>query len=84
MILNQLKPKQPGWQAQPNLQFTYLPIKHLTMKATKTNPAISKLVDRFEDELLNILLEDLRNLSVRNQFMHNNKKVALPTTRKAA
>lgn len=54
------------------------------MKATKTNPAISKLVDRFEDELLNILLEDLRNLSVRNQFMHNNKKVALPTTRKAA
>lgn len=53
------------------------------MKATKTTPTINKLVARFEDELLNILLEDLRNSRVRNQFMHN-KKVAAPQTRKAA
>ena len=53
------------------------------MKATKTNPTINKLVDRFEDELLNILLEDLRNFNVKNQFMHN-KKAAAPQNRKAA
>jgi len=54
------------------------------MKATKTNPTINELVVRFDDELLNILFEDLRNLSVRNQFMHNNEKVAVPQTGKAA
>lgn len=53
------------------------------MKTTKKKPTVNELVDRFEDELLNILLEDLRNLSVRNQFVHN-KKVAAPSTRKAA
>jgi hypothetical protein len=38
------------------------------MKATKTNTtAISKLVARFEDELMEILLEDLRNLKARNK-----------------
>ena len=54
------------------------------MKATKTNPTINELIARFDDELLNILLEDLRNLSVRSQFMHNNKKAAVTQTRKAA
>jgi hypothetical protein len=53
------------------------------MKAYKTTTAISKLVDRFDEELLNILLEDLRNFNERNQFVSNNKKVVLPT-RKAA
>ncbi|WP_158642920.1 hypothetical protein [Mucilaginibacter ginsenosidivorax] len=54
------------------------------MKASKTNPTISELIARFDDELLNILLEDLRNFKERNQFVHNNKKVAVPSTRKAA
>lgn len=55
------------------------------MKAHKTNSAISELVARFDDELLNILLEDLRNFRERNQFVqNNNKKVAAPQIRKAA
>nr|MBB6232999.1 hypothetical protein [Mucilaginibacter sp. FT3.2] len=49
------------------------------MKAHKTNTVISKLVNRFDDQLLNILLEDFRNFRERNQFM-NNKKVTVQQT----
>ncbi|GAA3988735.1 hypothetical protein [Mucilaginibacter dorajii] len=55
------------------------------MKATKTNTtAISKLVARFDDELMEILLEDLRNFRARNQFRKNNQQVAAQQTLKAA
>jgi hypothetical protein len=53
------------------------------MKAFKITPSTSKLVARFDDELLNILLEDLRNFKLRHQFI-NNKQVAAQQTRKAA
>jgi hypothetical protein len=54
------------------------------MKAFKITPSTSKLVARF-DELLNILLEDLRNFKLRHQFINNNnKQVAAQQTRKAA
>jgi len=54
------------------------------MKATKTTPTINKLIARFDDELLNILLEDFRNFKVRRQFMYNNRKAAAQQTCKAA
>ena len=53
------------------------------MKAYKITPSTSKLVARFDDELLNILLEDLRNLKLRNQFI-NKKQVVAQQISKAA
>ncbi|WP_295716714.1 hypothetical protein [Mucilaginibacter sp.] len=55
------------------------------MKAFKITPSTSKLVARFDDELLNILLEDLRNFKLRHQFINNNnKQVAAQQISKAA
>lgn len=45
---------------------------------------MSKLINRFDDELLNILLEDLRNFKLKNQFVKNNTQVATQQTSKAA
>ena len=55
------------------------------MKASKTNTtAISKLVAQFDDELLAILLEDLRNFNERNQFKKNNNQAFVQQVLKAA
>ena len=55
------------------------------MKAFKITLSTSKLVARFDDELLNILLEDLRNFKLKNQFIsNNNKQAAAQQTRTAA
>jgi len=54
------------------------------MKAYKIAPSMSKLINRFDDELLNILLADLRNFKLKNQFVKNNTQVAASQTSKAA
>ena len=43
------------------------------MKAYK-KPSTSKLVARFDEELKNILMEDLRSFRERNQFKNIKKK----------
>ena len=43
------------------------------MKAYK-KPSTSKLVARFDEELKNILMEDLRSFRERNQFTNIKKK----------
>lgn len=43
------------------------------MKATK-RPATSKLVTRFDNELMNLLMDDLKAFRTRNQFVKNNKQ----------
>jgi hypothetical protein len=53
------------------------------MKTTKTSSA-SKLVARFDTELKNILMEDLRNFRVKNKVMNINSQTAAQQTRSAA
>jgi hypothetical protein len=53
------------------------------MKAYQPTPAITKLMARFDSELLELLREDLKNYRERNQFK-NNKQVAVQQTRTAA
>jgi len=45
------------------------------MKAYKIAPSMSKLINRFDDELLNILLEDLRNFKLKNQFLKTTRRL---------
>jgi len=52
------------------------------MKSSK-KPSTSKLVARFDEELKNLLMEDLRSLRERNQFK-NIQKVAAQRTLSAA
>jgi len=54
------------------------------MKTNKTTPSVTKLIAQFDDQLLEILLEDLRNRNLRTQFMSNNKQDAAQQTRTAA
>ena len=53
------------------------------MKAYQPTPAITKLMARFDSELLELLREDLKNYRERNQFK-NNKQVAAQQTLTAA
>ena len=46
--------------------------------------AISKLVARFDEELLNILKEDLRAFKENNQFTTSNKQATAQRNLKAA
>ena len=54
------------------------------MKAYKPTPAITKLLARFDAELLELLREDLKNYRDKTQFMSNNKQVAAQQTLSAA
>lgn len=54
------------------------------MKAYKPTPAITKLLARFDAELLELLREDLKNYRAKTQFMSNNKQVAAQQTLSAA
>lgn len=47
--------------------------KHLPMK-TFNKPATSKLATRFDNELKTLLMEDLKVLRERNQFVNSNKR----------
>ncbi|MEO8947095.1 MAG: hypothetical protein ABI308_01710 [Mucilaginibacter sp.] len=42
---------------------------------TNKKPATSKLLTRFDNELKNLLMEDLRVFRERNQFKGNNQAV---------
>ncbi|WP_166091216.1 hypothetical protein [Mucilaginibacter inviolabilis] len=53
------------------------------MKNYKT-PSASKLITRFENQLLEILLEDLRNFRARNRFKQSNQQKAAQQTLSAA
>jgi hypothetical protein len=54
------------------------------MKAYKPTPAITKLLARFDAELLELLTEDLKNYRAKTQFMSNNKQVVAQQTLSAA
>ncbi|MET3501381.1 hypothetical protein ABIC45_002993 [Mucilaginibacter rubeus] len=54
------------------------------MKAYKPTSAITKLLARFDAELLELLREDLKNYRAKTQFMSNNKQVAAQQTLSAA
>jgi hypothetical protein len=43
-------------------------------------PATSKLVTRFDNELKNLLMEDLKAFREPNQFLPSNKQAACTTT----
>lgn len=49
--------------------------KHLPMK-TYNKPSTSKLVARFDNELKNLLMEDLKAFRERNKFVTSNKQIA--------
>jgi hypothetical protein len=51
---------------------------------TFNKPATSKLVTRFDNELKNLLMEDLRSFRERNQFSSSNKQEAVQQQLKAA
>ena len=51
---------------------------------TFNKPATSKLVTRFDNELKNLLMEDLRSFRERNQFSSSNKQAAVQQQLKAA
>jgi hypothetical protein len=53
------------------------------MKTHKT-PSTSKLVSRFDTELKNILLEDLKNFRVKNKVMSINQQAVVQHTLSAA
>jgi hypothetical protein len=53
------------------------------MKNYKT-PSASKLIARFENQLLDILLEDLRNFRAKNRFKQNNQQTAVQQISSAA
>jgi hypothetical protein len=53
------------------------------MKAYKT-PSTSKLVNRFDTELKDILLADLKNFSAKNKVMNINQQVVAQQTQSAA
>ncbi len=53
------------------------------MKAYK-KPLTSKLVARFDNELKNILMEDLKSFKTMHQFVHINAKEAVQKTLSAA
>jgi hypothetical protein len=53
------------------------------MKAYK-KPATSKLVTRFDNDLKNLLMEDLRSFRERNQFSPSNKQEAIQQQLSAA
>ena len=51
---------------------------------TYNKPATSKLVARFDNELKNLLMEDLRSFRERNQFSSSNKQATVQQQLKAA
>jgi len=53
------------------------------MKAYK-QPATSKLVTRFDNELKNLLMEDLKAFRERNQFLTSNKRATVQQQLSAA
>jgi len=53
------------------------------MKNHKT-PSASKLIARFENQLLDILLEDFRNFRAKNSFKQSNQQAAKQQTLSAA
>ncbi|MEZ2337498.1 hypothetical protein AB6735_17770 [Mucilaginibacter sp. RCC_168] len=53
------------------------------MKSYKT-PSASKLIARFDNQLLDILLEDLRNFRAKNRFKPSNQRVVAQQTLSAA
>jgi hypothetical protein len=42
---------------------------------TYKKPATSKLVARFDNELKNLLMEDLKAFRMKNQFYNNNRAI---------
>jgi hypothetical protein len=53
------------------------------MKSYKT-PSASKLIARFENQLLDILLEDFRNFRAKNSIKQSNPQTATQQTLSAA
>ncbi|MFA6084729.1 hypothetical protein [Mucilaginibacter sp.] len=51
---------------------------------TYTKTATSKLVTRFDNELKNLLMEDLKSFRERNQFSTSNKQATAQQQLKAA
>jgi hypothetical protein len=51
---------------------------------TYQKPATGKLVTRFDNELKNLLMEDLRSFRERNQFSPSNKQEAVQQQLSAA
>jgi hypothetical protein len=51
---------------------------------TYNKPSTSKLVARFDNELKNILMEDLKAFREKNKFITGNKQVAAQHSLKAA
>jgi hypothetical protein len=51
---------------------------------TYKKPSASKLVARFDNELKNLLMEDLRSFRNRNQFTSSNKQEAVQQQLSAA
>lgn len=51
---------------------------------TYKKPATSKLVARFDNELKNLLMEDLRSFKEKNQFTTSNHQVSAQQTLSAA
>jgi hypothetical protein len=51
---------------------------------TYQKPATGKLVTRFDNELKNLLMEDLRSFRGRNQFSPSNKQEAVQQQLSAA
>lgn len=49
------------------------------MKAYKPTPAITKLLARFDAELMELLKDELKNYNERNQFKNNKQLVAQQT-----
>jgi len=47
---------------------------------TYNKPATSKLVARFDNELKNILMEDLKAFRDKNKFVNNNKQAPVQQT----
>jgi len=47
-------------------------------------PSTSKLVARFDNELKNILMEDLKSFKTKHQFLNSNKRGTVQQTLSAA
>jgi len=45
------------------------------MKTLNKKPATSKLIARFDNELKNLLMEDLKAFRERNRFYNNNQAI---------
>lgn len=51
---------------------------------TPKKPATSKMITRFDIELKNLLIEDIKTFKEKNQFLNNNVQVIHPQQLSAA